>query len=498
MPLKLLPLFILMIVPLKIAAQLKGNNMYEFQLGNVPNDKPADLTTHYNMLNLLYTYKNISGSVRYEQFLHPDQNKEYYQISQYSLTYREKGLSIKIGNFYETLGNGILLRSYEIPSSIFEDQAYRVRQGFYRDLKGFNASYVHRLFNIKLVRGRSLFNLIPPGFDDELRRPDLTEAIEMETNFFSRKVGFILLRNTNDGSSTSYASLFSSGTIIGNISYSVEMAKRINEEDTPWFSESSGYGFYSSLNYSVGNLGISLEYKDYQNIFIGAGISDPPTLVREQNYKVLNRSTHVPELSEESGYQAEVFYSFPKGDFLTLNHSRSINELGKKYIFQEYFVEYQKALSNGNALKFFIDYSSEPLRLEFDRYSGGFSYEPIFSNNSGGLFQIEYQHFKREDFLNASIDNAVAIIGWHNSKQLNISLTYELSTDPIQTDLSSTFEIERGKRHWIGINSSFRLNDSNKLYLFAGQRRGGPACTSGICYEILDFEGVEIRLTSKF
>lgn len=498
MPLKFLLLILLVFVPLNIVAQLRGNNMFEFQLGNVPYDSPADLTTHYNMLNLLYSYKNITGSIRYEQFLHPNQDKDYYQISQYSLSYREKGLSIKIGNFYETLGNGILLRSYEIPSSVFEDQAYRIRQGFYRDLKGLNVTYVHRLFNIKLVRARSLFNLIPPGFDDDLRRPDLTEAIELETNIFSRKAGFILMRNTNDGSPASYASLFSSGTIIGDFSYSVEMATRINEENTPWFSENSGYGFYSSLNYSSGNLGLSLEYKDYRNIFIGAGISDPPTLVREQNYKVLNRSTHVPELNEESGYQAELFYSFPKGDFLTLNHSRAVNDFGKKHIFQEYFVEYQMTMSNGTAIKFFVDYSSDPLRLEFNRYSGGFTYEPMFSNNSGGLLQIEYQHFKREDFLNASIDNAVAIIGFHNSKQINVSLTYELSTDPIQTDLSSTFEIERGKRHWIGINSSFRLNDSNKLYLFAGQRRGGPACTSGICYEILDFEGVEIRLTTKF
>jgi hypothetical protein len=38
----------------------------------------------------------------------------------------------------------------------------------------------------------------------------------------------------------------------------------------------------------------------------------------------------------------------------------------------------------------------------------------------------------------------------------------------------------------------------NTISMFAGKRRGGPACTSGICYEVLDFEGIEIRLKTIF
>ena len=36
-------------------------------------------------------------------------------------------------------------------------------------------------------------------------------------------------------------------------------------------------------------------------------------------------------------------------------------------------------------------------------------------------------------------------------------------------------------------------NRKNTIQLFAGKRRGGPACTSGICYEVLDFKGAEIK-----
>jgi hypothetical protein len=34
--------------------------------------------------------------------------------------------------------------------------------------------------------------------------------------------------------------------------------------------------------------------------------------------------------------------------------------------------------------------------------------------------------------------------------------------------------------------------------LFAGQRREGIACTAGTCYVVEPFEGVELRITSRF
>ena len=153
---------------------------------------------------------------------------------------------------------------------------------------------------------------------------------------------------------------------------------------------------------------------------------------------------------------------------------------------------------NGNILKLFADYSQDPFLLEFHRYSTGFITEILLGKGYGSSFQFEYQSFKREDFLNADIMNVVGIIGLHNSKQSNISLIYELSSDPSLTDDPNSFDIERGKRHFLGMETSFRINKANKIAVFAGQRRGGPACTSGICYEVLDFKGVELRLTTKF
>jgi len=38
----------------------------------------------------------------------------------------------------------------------------------------------------------------------------------------------------------------------------------------------------------------------------------------------------------------------------------------------------------------------------------------------------------------------------------------------------------------------------NEVSVFYGSRRGGLTCLSGTCYEVLPFEGVEVRWTAQF
>lgn len=65
--------------------------------------------------------------------------------------------------------------------------------------------------------------------------------------------------------------------------------------------------FYGNLNYSMNKIGFSLEWKNYQNFLIASGINEPPALVREHSYLVLNRSTNVLLPDNESGVQFEFF-----------------------------------------------------------------------------------------------------------------------------------------------------------------------------------------------
>lgn len=487
---------ILLLCSLDLYSQLRGNNLAELQIGNVPGSEPSDLITHYNRLNLLYSYKFIRASLRYEHFVHPQQEKEYYKPTQYNLSYRKKGLELEIGHFDETLGNGLLLRSYEIPAAILEDQAYRIKQGFYRDIRGLLASYNHKYFKITLLRGRSLLNTLPPTFDAKDRRIDLSEAVQLEGRLKSQNLGLILMRNHNSGDREDFISVFMKGSLSGNLAYNFEIAREFNDPGLFNINKTSSYALYGNLNYSFRSLGISLEYKDYNNFFLGSGINDPPTLIREHGYRVLNRSTHVPDLSDESGFQLETYYTFQNANLLTLNIARTKNDFFRTFIFQEYFLEFEARFRQFDVMRLFLDYSSDPLRSEDNRYSGGFLYELLLKSFRGISLQGEYQYIERKLTSVSSIHNFVLTGSVYKPSSWSVSLNIESSTDPLQTALLD--DPDRKVRYWPGISGSYHINKDNILTLFAGQRRGGPACTSGICYEVLDFEGVEFRLATKF
>ncbi len=118
------------------------------------------LSSLYDQLNLGYRYKGLKASVRYEQFLSQNEGSSYYSLSQFQVQYRKEKLELKVGNFNETLGNGLLMRGYEIAGSVFEEEAYRTRYGFYRDMLGFSAKYTGDIWYLNALRGKSLVNYL--------------------------------------------------------------------------------------------------------------------------------------------------------------------------------------------------------------------------------------------------------------------------------------------------------------------------------------------------
>ena len=100
-------------------SQFGGSNIFEFQAGNLPYDTPDFLYTNYDQLNLQYRYKDFKVSGRMEYFINKNPEQRYVNLSQYQFRYSKKQFDIKAGHFYEMLGNGLLLRAYDIPAAIF-------------------------------------------------------------------------------------------------------------------------------------------------------------------------------------------------------------------------------------------------------------------------------------------------------------------------------------------------------------------------------------------
>lgn len=478
--------------------QFSGNNLAEYQFGNIPGAEPFNVHSIYDQLNLEYKLKSFKISTRLENYYSTDTARSHYtKLTQYTLSYRKKGVNVRLGNFYETLGKGLLYRGYEIKNSIYEDQIYRVKQGFYRDLLGAAGSYSHRIFDVKGIYGKSLINDLPPNASDN--RLDEVGAGEVNVRFLNQRVGIIYLNNRNEFENSNYLSALLGGTIFEKFDYYGEFAHRVGEDNQfLGLSEEDSYGAYLSLGYSDTGFGVSFELKDYHNMVIGSGISDPPTLVKEHSYRLLNRSTHVPFYFDESGMQIEMFIVPSDDQLLTLNHSRSKNVVGEtRFNSAEYFVEWQVTLKSRDQLKLFADYSYDEVLFENARYAGGIYYTHPLKGNWSYSIETEFQHLERTFDETDAFQNIYTGLILNNSTKFSAALVWEFSNDTKFTDVPSTGEVEDAQ-HYPGVYLSYKPNRKNTIQLFGGKRRGGPACTAGICYEVLDFKGVELRWAIKF
>jgi hypothetical protein len=491
---------LLLLVPaMQMHGQLTGNNLFEYQLGNLPYTDPAGLSSHYDQLNLGYRYKGLKATMRYEHFLSQNDGSSYFNLSQFQVHYRRDKLVLKVGNFFETLGNGLLVRGYEIAGSVFEEEIYRSRYGFYRDILGFSAKYSGDIWYFQALRGKSLVNTLPPTAPPEERRIDLVEGMETGISLYSQTLGIVLLRNSYPFEEEYFYSLLLSGSFFGMLAYNFEYAHDVSS-GLPVFAmdDLSKYGMYGSVSFSVGSFGLSAEYKNYHNLLIGSGINDPPTTVREQKYKVLNRSIHIPQLLDESGIQLEGFYTFSNHEHLVVNYTRAVNQFFMDYRFNELFLEYSFYPGQKNNVSVFADYASDEFESEDTRYAAGAVWDYSVIGPWSAQLHFEYQYIERNIVEMTSMHNGVVILGLSKSPVMSVSMILELSNDPYLTNHPDTPEIETEFRYWPGVEASYKINPTNTLSIFAGKRRGGPACTSGICYEVLDFEGIEIRLKTKF
>lgn len=137
--------------------------------------------------------------------------------------------------------------------------------------------------------------------------------------------------------------------------------------------------------------------------------------------------------------------------------------------------------------KLFIDYAEDPFKLEQQRISLGIQTSWALLSTSEVEIRYEAQQFER---LGNTVQNHVFGLGYNFSTKLSANILGEYSSDPfISEDETET---------WLGGGLRYKLDRKNSLQAFVGSRRGGPACQAGVCYEVLDFNGVELRFTSRF
>lgn len=471
----------------------------EFQQGNIPFNGDLDYSTLYTLTQLSYSYSNFEINTRLERFDSPVPDRNYAELTQYSLRYSRDGLIVKWGNLYESIGSGILYRAYEIAGAVYEDVAFRSRYSFFRDLKGFSVNYSTDKWSIKALRGRPIQNTIPPDEDEEILRTDLVEAAEIGYSISNgHRITAMGLQNyVNDTTRIAYAGIGYSATLTDQIQFLGEWHNQIYSERNSFF-DSNPQALYLSLNFTRARFGASLEWKYYDQFQLGnTGFNDPPALIREHNYAVLNRQTHILNSFGEKGFQVELYkrWRFKGKTTFNLTWLETFNGLESDYF--EIFIEHEQRFGRQYKLKVFYDFAEDNPKLIPFRHSLGTNFSSRINRYWNTTAAIEYQWY-RYDYENEMSTNGLFSFTLSQRKWFTASFIGEWSTDPLIIDRADTFEIEEDPRFWIGFSVGSLFSQTHALSLFAGQRRGGPACTSGICYEVQDFQGVELRYTFTF
>lgn len=488
-------LSILIAFSLITQAQLSLYNLAEYQYGNIPDKDPFHRHGLYNNLNVQYRLNSLTGFARLELYDASDPiDNDYVHLAQYRLSYAFNDFDFSVGHFFETLGRGLLLRSYEIKNGLIEDPGDRIKHAFYRDMHGVKGVYSSDYFSAKGLYGNMLDQTLTPDLDT--RYIDEIAAGEIAAYFDGQQLGLMYLQNKNDVDTIEWLGAYLEGNIGDNLSYYFEYINKNNQFSAFNHSLKAAYGLYGSLSYSNNGYGLSIEYKDYNLMRIGTGVNEPPTLVKEHNYRLLNRSTHIVELINEEGLQVEIFANVLDNSLVTINYSYGINELfGSRLKYSEVFLEYVRDFEAGHELKVFAQNSYDYFALAKDRISTGVYYSHHFAKGYTIGFESEYQQII-PTWTDEITDNVYVGLTFAKSTKLSASLQLEYTNDIQFRDRENTTELEI-ERFYPGATIQFKPNYKNNFLLFVGERRGGPACTSGICYEVLDFKGVEIRYTYR-
>jgi hypothetical protein len=500
-----------------VNAQVSITSLTEVQRGRVPGEDPEVLSNVYEQFNLDYSSGAFQANGRFEVYRASIDGRSLTFLSQRSISWTNGSAYVVGGNFYGILGRGLTMRAFELPGVILESTLFRQRYTNTQDMEGAQASWTGDQFEVKALAGRPVAGDIPPGYPDSIsaldkltglgsdRRQDWVAGGEVSVRPIPElKLGgtVVNIRPQGVGLEDSYAWSGLAGLDLtplfaraGSESLYGELYAEIGKRER--FS-SEGHGRYYGGNFGFGAVGLSVEYKDYDNFDLLA--NDPPQLVREHGAYLLNRNTHVLQTLNESGFQVEAVVPVAGLATVTANVSRGKNRLSARVstVFDERFIGVSlDALPEAYTASAFFDWGRDEIEALSAQRTGGVLVGMTTETDHTLELDFELQRGKLPFGANPWYWDTYAALLWQGPFGLGAAVALDRSTNPSETDLGGTFEVETEAVNFLSVNLTGRFGPYEAL-LFAGERRGGTACTSGTCYEVLAFRGAELRVLTRF
>ncbi len=465
-------LILLIVSPLSKSEKLSlnGSNQLEYSLQR---GKYPAWRSYEDWLELEANYKWYTLGGRFEQHLPSDKDSVWMDLTLKYLQMERGDLDITLGDYYVTLGRGLMLRSYEQRDLRYDN-----------NLEGVKLDWNRKPLDITFLWGKGM------GDQRKRRSPiggahakvDISDWLKLGTSYLNTKprgIGRIQLLGGNSEISISHLNLYG------------ELVRKYNPKGS--FLPQEGTGTYFSSNVFSAGWGVSLEYKDYRNLDFSdedLTYNQPPTLTKEHQYVLLNRNSHILNPADEKGFQIEVNYSPLKRANLVLNMSSTWNHenedlFGEVYLETEYNFPDRAQMKSGFGYRETQEELGNPKRnflvLEATYYlstnnSINFALEHLFNKSDGSGTPYSLIQFYEQ----------IISLSFSHSPLYSATLSYERTAEHLL------------KRNWFLVSVDFNLDEKNNLSLSLGSRRAGKVCYGGMCTYKPELEGIEAKLLTHF
>ena len=338
-------------------------------LDQIPPQYTKQLSSAESWLYLDYRVSGFDFTVRFDAFqnsglINPQEAYTEQGLGFWSISKDFGDLEITGGSFYDQIGNGVLLRSYEDRNLGFDNaiQGARVKynlndqytfMGFTGRLKRrfeyfeqvLKGGYAEGFFQLDSAARVTLFSglgVLNRTLDDKSMQ-ELASTI----NLYDLEDRFIPKYNV-------YAFSQYNTLTLGPVNLNTEVAYKTREailnQSGNQLINSDGIFLQSALSYSAPGFGASVQYR-YSNNFV---IRTKPTLLLDPNVPLQGLVTVLTPINRqnvkrlparyspaafffgENGYQGEITWSPDKANTLTLNYS-DVREDGGGRLYEEYF-----------------------------------------------------------------------------------------------------------------------------------------------------------------
>lgn len=294
-----------------------------------------------------------------------------------------------------------------------------------------------------------------------------------------------------------------------------------------------GDALYSSASYSTAGWGVTLEYKNYRFDVTNPNnqsnerptkmlpFQNPPTVVKEHTSTLISRNPHVVDFNDEVGAQIEV--NFVPNDDLTFLLNASVASRHYEYSYNDTTDMYTRIDRSDDFIPAFDNefnpfwevyleseyYATKNIyaRLGLSRQSSvTFTYPRSVERIFATTIPLEFKYTFAKDltakliFEQQWMNNSIRI---GEKEYMNQFVALSLIKSPILTltlnaEFTNDKEEATGKKSWVQGEISYNINPANIVTVSYGSERGGLRCTSGICRYVNPFNGFRLTVQSRF